>query len=70
MNRRKKDEHEEVRKMKYVYILQVVVETDDEIMMDIHSVYTTSEKAHAIGKNLISNKQCVHYKVWRYMIYQ
>jgi hypothetical protein len=57
--------------MKYVYILQVVIETENEVRMEIDSVYTTSEKAHVVGKNLIvSDKQVIHYNVSRYMVFQ
>jgi hypothetical protein len=40
--------------MKRVYILQMVEETDDEVKMEIHSVYSTIDKAKAIGENLVS----------------
>jgi hypothetical protein len=57
--------------MKYVYILQVVIETENEVRMEIDSVYTTSEKAHVVGKNLIvSDNQVIHYNVSRYMVFQ
>jgi hypothetical protein len=57
--------------MKYVYILQMIVETDDEIKMEIDSVYTTREKADAMGKNFIqSNSNYIGHYVSRHMIFQ
>jgi hypothetical protein len=57
--------------MKYVYILQVVEETDDEVRMEIHSVYTTQQKAVAIGNNLVnSNNGFLSYYVTPYMFFQ
>jgi hypothetical protein len=60
----------------YVYILQTVIEKDDGVNMEIDSVYTTSEKAHAVGKNLIAmSEKCpkdkvLHYNVTGYRLFQ
>lgn len=57
--------------MKHVYILQMVIETDDEIKMEIDSVYTTREKAEAIGKNLVaSNNEYIGHYVSKHMLFQ
>jgi hypothetical protein len=57
--------------MKYIYILQLVVETHDEIRMEIDSVYTTREKAEAFGKSLVeSNEEYIGYYVSKHMIFR
>ena len=57
--------------MEYVYILQMIIETDDEIKMEIDSVYTTREKAATIGKNLVASKdEYIGHYISRHMIFQ
>jgi hypothetical protein len=57
--------------MKHVYILQMVIETDDEVKMEIDSVFTTKEKAEAWGKHLVeNNEECIGHYVSKHMIYQ
>jgi hypothetical protein len=49
----------------------MIIETDDEIKMEIDSVFTTKEKAEAFGENLIAcNKKYVGHYVSRHLIYQ
>ena len=43
--------------MKYVYILQLVEETEDEVSMKIDSVFTTREKAESVGKVMVSDDE-------------
>jgi hypothetical protein len=57
--------------MKYVYVLQMMIETHDEIKMEIDSVFTTREKAELFAKSLIeSNKEYIGRYISEHMIYR
>lgn len=58
--------------MKYVYVLQVAEESDDEVSMKIDSVYTTKAKAEAMGQMLVENLESpvIYYCVSGHLIFQ
>lgn len=57
--------------MKYIYILQLVVETHDEVKMVNDSVYTTREKAESMGKSLVdANEEYIGYYVSKHLIFR
>ena len=57
--------------MKHVYILEMTIETEDEVKIEIDSVFTTREKAEAFGKQLVeSDSDYLGYYVSKYLIYQ
>jgi hypothetical protein len=58
--------------LKRVYILKLVVESEDEISMQIDSVYTTREKAKSMGKMLVSNDEnkYISYYISEHSIFQ
>ena len=57
--------------MKHVFIVQMVIETEDEVKMEIDSVFTTREKAEAFGKHLVeSDDKYLSYYVSKHLIYQ
>lgn len=43
--------------MKNVFVLQMIKEKGDEVKVEIHSVYTTREKADSVAKKLILSKR-------------